>query len=72
LKLKYDEALSNSAFNVNLRRYIKGCPPEGNILGGSISFEPEFISAVETITIEGVHHCDDPVGRCRLTLSNPH
>ena len=34
----------------------------GNRLGGSITFDPDFISAVETISIEGVHHCDQAGG----------
>ena len=29
-----------------MRRYIKGCPAGGNRLGGSITFDPSFISAV--------------------------
>jgi hypothetical protein len=51
---------------------LKGCPPEGNILGGSVTFEPDFISAKGSIAVEGVHHCDEPehIYTLELTLEN--
>jgi len=57
LKLRYDEPLSNLAFNFNLRRYITV----------NVSF-PSYKRADHLFAIATV---DITVGRCRLTLSIP-
>jgi len=55
---KYDEPLSNFAFNFNLRRYNAVVPYQViRVLCGEINY--------------GGRVTDDKVGRCCLTLSNP-
>jgi hypothetical protein len=61
MKLKYDERLSNFAFNFNLRRYSK----EGE--NGTQKFQSMSVEiSAGDISYKG-HH----VRRCSLTLSNP-
>jgi WD repeat-containing protein 42A len=59
MKATCDEALSNFAFNFNSRRYVVDLSAHGST--SDIVFDP---SAPSLFAVG----CDDPVGRCMLTL----
>jgi len=87
LKLKYDEQLSNVAFNFNLRRYIKagpftitgsmfrsltGCVERGTVISGRLAIDAGDFK-LPGITIVLTQYCmsEQMAGWRRLTLSNP-
>ena len=51
LKLKYDELLSNFAFNFNLRRYVVADAMYGDILRGCEVFSNASASLIAAIAV---------------------
>ena len=83
LKLKYDKPLSNFAFKFNLRRYIlEALLDNSKVEDFALPFKCKRV--LRPYQQEGVNWlaflrrfklhgalCDDMVGRCSFTLSNP-
>jgi hypothetical protein len=76
-RLKCDESLSESAFKFKLRRYTKEAASFRAFKGHLPADHPEATAALsarpphdgETLRVRWPP--GNPVGRCRLTLSNP-
>ena len=62
LKLQYDELLSNFAFKFNLRRYTAAAAADMTAA----------VAAKHALNVRDIARALAVVGRCRLTLSNPH
>jgi hypothetical protein len=64
-KVKYDEPVSNFAFNFNLRRYNKAS-------ADAAKKQAAAAAAADKASADAARkQAADKVGRCRLTLSNP-